>query len=919
MDLDSEEVRGSPALATLLDDALAVVLVYDITRRETFLKATGVLHQAARAVAPDAFVLLLGAHADREEERQVTPDEAEAAASRLRIAFLECSARTGTNMSLAQTILRLRLLRLSRKPPPDASPSALPPLTPAAASAALHHSAADGAAVSAIPVEDKRPATGEAVVPGLDDHGEEEEEEEEPVPYRRRPTAEPSVSKRYDELRSELESATAVAGMPAPPKVTRLTLDDLRSPPSQPRPKARAKRTAPKENNSRFAPAPPQVADGHGRFVPAWQAAGFGGSPDKPQRHASRSAHGARVAPPPIPVANGRSEWTPSDRVKRQQDARLRTKSPVWDTHASVTVAWDETANGGEATEAEAYVSDEEGGIPHTLAATLAAAGGEGSHRGHRSVERATAEEVPTTRIDLSPGGPSPRHSSRKQASRGSSVSKKRERLFWVDVFVGGVSYGRIPVRRDCNPVSTASRFVREAGLGNDKALELSRVIRSRMDAYLKDEERRVSAVKRRGIRQQVEAFRAKTTQPKPFAFALDKRAKDKREGGEARPVVCKLTYQVGVGSAPRIAKVTLRLWDDPDVVVERFRRTYGLALSDTKVIREDIARRLRKAAAEESRRREAMETEQAPLGDDEPADRFARSLDRAHRPAVRLVGADQDADDARSDDSHQRRLSRAEHMASAGPGGVEDEEGWKHYSVELDPAGRARSPDMPESLLRSFGSYRREKSPRGELEEQEASWVEGLREQTPLATTTPRGRRDSIKALQQQLSDARRSRGEPQDSPRDDAEVLLARAQHSPALQVSPANPPPPSHGRESFPRASLSPAALVRAATPQVVASESDSSEDDDSPVAESAAKRAMTSRQQSLLEQTLRARVSEHPVVMELDLEFAENEWATIVVRQGDSVPEIAKSFCETHGIDLSAVDDIVAAIVERLEGV
>lgn len=188
-----------------------------------------------------------------------------------------------------------------------------------------------------------------------------------------------------------------------------------------------------------------------------------------------------------------------------------------------------------------------------------------------------------------------------------SAARRKRELLFVVDVNVGGEVIGQLPVRRSTNPLSLATRFVAEQGLGSELTVNLTKVIENRLRAYLDDEAKRLAAAKRRGVRRQVEAFRHRATEPKPFTFASERLARERRMGGGAKPVVGRLRVRVRSMGRAQQGTLVLRLGDRAEDVVERFRRTYGLDPDEVQTLVSAVSRRLEEAEAkDEERRREA-------------------------------------------------------------------------------------------------------------------------------------------------------------------------------------------------------------------------------------------------------------------------------------------------------------------------
>jgi len=79
-----------------------VVLVYDITRKETFHYMSSWLEEARRNTTGDITILLIGNKSDLENERQVTYDEGRAFQSINNLdVFMETSAKNSSNVDVA--------------------------------------------------------------------------------------------------------------------------------------------------------------------------------------------------------------------------------------------------------------------------------------------------------------------------------------------------------------------------------------------------------------------------------------------------------------------------------------------------------------------------------------------------------------------------------------------------------------------------------------------------------------------------------------------------------------------------------------------------------------------------------------------------------------------------------------------------
>jgi len=81
--------------------AAGALLVYDITRRETFNHLTRWLEEARQNANPNMVIMLIGNKSDLEHRRQVTREEGEKFAKEHSLIFLETSAKTAHNVEEA--------------------------------------------------------------------------------------------------------------------------------------------------------------------------------------------------------------------------------------------------------------------------------------------------------------------------------------------------------------------------------------------------------------------------------------------------------------------------------------------------------------------------------------------------------------------------------------------------------------------------------------------------------------------------------------------------------------------------------------------------------------------------------------------------------------------------------------------------
>lgn len=81
--------------------AAGALLVYDITRRETFNHLTRWLEEARQNSHQNMVIMLIGNKSDLEHRRQVSREEGEAFAEENGLVFLETSAKTAANVEAA--------------------------------------------------------------------------------------------------------------------------------------------------------------------------------------------------------------------------------------------------------------------------------------------------------------------------------------------------------------------------------------------------------------------------------------------------------------------------------------------------------------------------------------------------------------------------------------------------------------------------------------------------------------------------------------------------------------------------------------------------------------------------------------------------------------------------------------------------
>lgn len=82
-------------------DAAGALLVYDITRRESFNHLSRWLEEARQNGNPNMTIMLIGNKSDLEHRRAVSSKEGEAFAQEHNLIFLETSAKSAANVELA--------------------------------------------------------------------------------------------------------------------------------------------------------------------------------------------------------------------------------------------------------------------------------------------------------------------------------------------------------------------------------------------------------------------------------------------------------------------------------------------------------------------------------------------------------------------------------------------------------------------------------------------------------------------------------------------------------------------------------------------------------------------------------------------------------------------------------------------------
>lgn len=93
-----------------LANARAGVLVYDVTRRNTYEKINN-WHEEIKKNTDQISMILVGNKIDLVDDREVTPEEGKELAEKLNLSYIETSAKTGENIEDAFRMLALQLIK----------------------------------------------------------------------------------------------------------------------------------------------------------------------------------------------------------------------------------------------------------------------------------------------------------------------------------------------------------------------------------------------------------------------------------------------------------------------------------------------------------------------------------------------------------------------------------------------------------------------------------------------------------------------------------------------------------------------------------------------------------------------------------------------------------------------------------------
>jgi len=90
--------RFRSLIPSYIRDSSVAVVVYDITKRATFLNTSKWIEDVRKERGDDVVIMLVGNKSDKSEERQVSTDEGEEHAKEENVLFIETSAKLGYNI-----------------------------------------------------------------------------------------------------------------------------------------------------------------------------------------------------------------------------------------------------------------------------------------------------------------------------------------------------------------------------------------------------------------------------------------------------------------------------------------------------------------------------------------------------------------------------------------------------------------------------------------------------------------------------------------------------------------------------------------------------------------------------------------------------------------------------------------------------
>merc|ERR1712045_552122 len=112
-----------------------IILVYDVTDRESFSHVNDWLNEVNRYVNESTCKILIGNKCDNTAERQVSTEEGQKKAEELNVAFIEASAKDGTNVEAAFQMMSAELItkrEVAQQKKPTSGVNLLQPTNPKA-------------------------------------------------------------------------------------------------------------------------------------------------------------------------------------------------------------------------------------------------------------------------------------------------------------------------------------------------------------------------------------------------------------------------------------------------------------------------------------------------------------------------------------------------------------------------------------------------------------------------------------------------------------------------------------------------------------------------------------------------------------------------------------------------------------------
>ena len=96
-------------------DSYGAIILYDISNKNSFLKAEIWIKDVIDTAPPDCIILLIGNKSDLNEERKVDYEEGKKLAEKYNILFFECSAKIGNNIALAFEQLTIKIIEKQKE------------------------------------------------------------------------------------------------------------------------------------------------------------------------------------------------------------------------------------------------------------------------------------------------------------------------------------------------------------------------------------------------------------------------------------------------------------------------------------------------------------------------------------------------------------------------------------------------------------------------------------------------------------------------------------------------------------------------------------------------------------------------------------------------------------------------------------